>query len=186
MNSIKIGLLFLLLALAVPLLYLLIKKIEFFVGGPTECLYEHKLKEIGDIIEEKLFGFYNAQGWGEDYLIDLNEGGSKYNIHNKIPLCVDHESFTWEKKWINLCLKDENGDYYQSNMLVYVLLHELAHVINDGNSKNPALCDPNDWQESHGECWQNIFDELVTKAEDIGIYDSTLPFPSNYCGVDMT
>lgn len=187
MNSISIGLLtLLLLVLAISLVYLLVKKIELFVGGPTKCLYEPKLQEIGDLIEFELFGHYNWVGWGEKYLIDLNKGGSKFNIHKKIPLCVDDESFTWEKRWINLCLKDENGDHYQPNMLVYVLLHELAHVINDGNSKNPELCDPNDWQESHGECWQKIFDELVQKAEAVNIYDSNAPFPTHYCGVDMT
>ena len=29
---------------------------------------------------------------------------------------------------MHLCLKDENGNYYDDNMIIYVALHELAHI----------------------------------------------------------
>ena len=35
------------------------------------------------------------------------------------------------KQKVYLCLKDENNEYYNDNMLIYVALHELAHVLCD-------------------------------------------------------
>ena len=37
------------------------------------------------------------------------------------------ESYTINKKRVHICMKDENNQYYEDNMLMYVLLHELAH-----------------------------------------------------------
>ena len=45
-----------------------------------------------------------------------------------------------------MCLKDKNGKYYDDNMLNYVALHELAHV----------LCD----EIGHTDKFYAIFDEL--------------------------
>ena len=45
-----------------------------------------------------------------------------------IPIYTGKSSFTINKKNIYLCLKDKYGQYYSDNMLIYVLLHEVAHV----------------------------------------------------------
>jgi len=37
------------------------------------------------------------------------------------------ESYTINKKKVHICMKDENDKYYEDDMLMYVLLHELAH-----------------------------------------------------------
>ena len=50
---------------------------------------------------------------------------------NEIKIKEGSKSFTINKKNITLCLKDKEGKYYKNNMLVYVGLHELAHVICD-------------------------------------------------------
>ena len=37
------------------------------------------------------------------------------------------ESYTINKKKVHICMKDEHDKYYEDDMLMYVLLHELAH-----------------------------------------------------------
>ena len=77
------------------------------------------------------------------------------------------KSYTINKKKIYLCLKDENGKYYNKNMLMYVTIHELAHV----------LCD----EVGHTEKFHKIFDGLLEKATQMGMYNPSIPLEENYC-----
>ena len=101
-----------------------------------------------------------------------------YKIRNKMrplqPEMVDHiilledtKSYTINKKKVYLCLKDENGEYYDDNMLMFVAIHELAHV----------LCD----EIGHTDKFQNIFQDLLNKAADLEIYDPSVAPIQNYC-----
>lgn len=78
------------------------------------------------------------------------------------------KSYTLNKEKIYLCLKDENGDYYSNNMLIYVLLHELAHVLNKDDI-------------GHTEKFHQIFEELLDKAHIMGLYNASIPPIQNYC-----
>ena len=80
------------------------------------------------------------------------------------------KSYTINKKKIHLCLFDEHGNYYDKNMLIYVTLHELAHV----------RCDEIDDKE-HGEKFHSIFNDLLQKAIQHGIYNPNKPLIRNYC-----
>lgn len=98
-----------------------------------------------------------------------------YNIDPKyaaIPLREGDSSHTENKEVITLCLKNPNtGKYYDMNVLTYVALHELAHVITrDG--------DPND---SHCAKFQENFNKLLKIAEEKGSYDPSKPIPEDYC-----
>lgn len=84
-----------------------------------------------------------------------------------VKLFGSNKSFTINKKEIFLCLKDKNGTYYDNNMLTYVLLHELAHV----------LCD----EIGHTDKFRQIFRNLLKRAENGGIYNSSKPPLDNYC-----
>ena len=86
---------------------------------------------------------------------------------NFIQLSGSNKSFTINKKEIYLCLKDENGKYYDDNMLIYVLLHELAHV----------KCD----EIGHTEKFKDIFRNLLLQAEIAGLYNPFQPPVDNYC-----
>jgi len=77
------------------------------------------------------------------------------------------KSFTIDKKEIYLCLRDEHGEYYEDNMLVYVLLHELAHV----------HCH----EIGHTDEFYRVFDDILLKAESAGVYTSKIPPIQNYC-----
>ena len=66
-----------------------------------------------------------------------------------------------------LCLKDEKNQYYETNMLIYVLLHEISHVI----------CD----EVGHTEKFGKIFDELLEEAKKMNIYNPDIPIITDYC-----
>jgi hypothetical protein len=85
---------------------------------------------------------------------------------------ASNESLTENKKDMYLCLKDENGQYYPYNMLMYVALHELAHAV----SKSV--------DDAHtGEEFNRNFDILLERATQLGLYNPNEPLLNNYCGV---
>ena len=55
------------------------------------------------------------------------------------------------------------------NTLMYVALHELAHVVNSTHG--------------HDDEFKKNFAKLLERATQLGIYDPTKPLPEYYCGV---
>ena len=87
-----------------------------------------------------------------------------YHINVKVFFCFcNFNSFIYF-----ICLKDENNEYYPINMLIYVLLHELSHKINKDDI-------------GHTEKFHNIFQALIEKAHNMGIYDASIPPIKHYC-----
>lgn len=78
------------------------------------------------------------------------------------------KSYTINKDKIYLCLKDENDDYYPTNHLIYVTIHEFAHYINKDDI-------------GHTEKFHRIFEDLLEQAHDMGIYNASIPPVENYC-----
>ena len=64
-------------------------------------------------------------------------------------------------------MKDENNEYYALFMLIYVLAHELSHVI----------CE----SIGHTDEFNTIFEELLVELADAGIYDPSTPLLADYC-----
>ena len=118
-----------------------------------------KLKELKQIIEPLFIDKKKYEG----YLSNLNNE----NIMEKVSLYKGNKSYTINKEKIFLCLKDENDEYYDTNFLVYVLLHELSHVI----------CD----EIGHTQKFEDTFKELLNEAVKKGVYDQSKPIISNYC-----
>lgn len=87
-------------------------------------------------------------------------------VHN-LQFFEDNKSYTINKKKIYLCLKDEKNSYYNMNMLMYVAIHELAHV----------LCN----EIGHTPKFHRIFDNLLKKAHELKIYDPSIPLIHDYC-----
>ena len=100
------------------------------------------------------------------YLQALNDR----HILNEIKLYVGSKSYTINKTRVYLCLKDENNQYYDDNSLMFVLLHEISHVI----------CN----SIGHTEEFHKIFGDVLVEAEKVGIYNSKIPMIKNYCGHD--
>lgn len=98
-----------------------------------------------------------------------------YLLHPKardLNYFASNESLTEDKKDMYLCLKDENGQYYPYNMLMYVAIHELAHAI------SKSIDDAHTSSE-----FNTNFDILLDKAAKLGLYNPNEPLLSNYCGV---
>lgn len=87
-----------------------------------------------------------------------------------VKLSGSNKSFTINKEHIYICTKNEKGAYYDDNMLIYVLLHELAHV----------LCD----EVGHTEKFKRIFRSLLHRAHEAGLYDPNIPPIDDYCNYD--
>lgn len=89
---------------------------------------------------------------------------------NKLSIKASSQSFTEDKQRTYLCLRDEKGNYYDDNMLMYVALHELAHAI----SKQVDVDHTTDE-------FKDNFKLLLNKAADIGVYDPNKPLNYSYC-----
>lgn len=100
-------------------------------------------------------------------LEDIMTLQTKRRIQNEISLSKGKKSYTINKEEIYLCLKDENDNYYDENMLIYVLLHEISH----------SVCN----EIGHTEKFNKIFHAFIKKAVELQIYDNTKPLIRNYC-----
>lgn len=112
---------------------------------------------------------------GNLILIRIKENFSKIDprFYN-VPIREGKKSYTEGKKIITMCLKDhETGRYYDMNTLMYVAIHELAHVISKSYGE----------ENEHNEEFRRNFTELLARGTAAGIYDPTKPIPSKYCGV---
>jgi len=89
------------------------------------------------------------------------------NIMKEVKIAEGSKSFTINKKDVFLCLRDKDGKYYDVNSLMYVALHEMAHVI----------CD----EKNHTAKFTTIFKSVLQHASNLGLYDSSKPFVRNYC-----
>ena len=89
-------------------------------------------------------------------------------VVKKLRLYKGDKSYTINKEKIFLCLKDKDDEYYSLNMMVYVCLHEIAHLL---NTKDVG----------HTEEFHRIFDELLKKATEMEIYNPSIPVIKNYC-----
>lgn len=84
----------------------------------------------------------------------------------KVKVMKGSSSYTVDKNKVYICT-DYKDQKYDDNMLIYVILHELAHVI------TPEI--------GHGETFIDNFDRLLKRAIEAKLYDPDLPKVKNYC-----
>jgi hypothetical protein len=118
-----------------------------------------KLKEIKDTFNT----FFQSNIVWKSPLDILNTK----NIMEDIHFYRGEKSYTINKEKVYVCLKDDNNQYYNDNTLYYVIGHELSHVI----------CD----EIGHTEKFHRIFEALLLKMEEQGIYDPKIPITKDYC-----
>lgn len=83
---------------------------------------------------------------------------------------ASNESFTEDKRFVYLCLKDKDKKYYDYNMIMYVSLHELAHAFSDTVDTDHS-----------GKEFKDNFRNLLNKAQTLGLYDPKIPLVYDYC-----
>jgi len=162
-------LIFIILLLAITLSKIKLNNIQykyiniFFAIVLSLLLSYEIIVEIGENYEDKP---------QDKYVLDLVDKLKESHpdikrIIPKLRFFEGNKSYTINKTYVFICLKDQNGKLYHQNQLVLVILHEIAH----------ALCD----EIGHTEKFQNILDELLEASEKAGLYDSRIPHIPNYC-----
>ena len=90
--------------------------------------------------------------------------------YGEIPLRSGDSAFTENKEVITLCLiNPDTKQPYDINTLMYVALHELAHVISTSSG--------------HNEEFKKNFALMLKKGAELGFYDPKKPIPVTYCAV---
>lgn len=89
------------------------------------------------------------------------------DLTKEVKLYKGDKSYTINKKEIFMCLTDENGKYYPTNMLIYVLAHEFAHVISVSIG--------------HTAEFHDKFDQLLDVLIKDGVYDPSEEIILDYC-----
>lgn len=120
---------------------------------------DSKLKEIKNVFED----FFSQENYWTSPLDMLNDR----DVMKEIKIYRGEKSYTINKERVYLCLKDEKGEYYTDNMLIFVFAHEIAHV----------LCD----EIGHTEKFHIIFEELIAKLTDAEFYNPSIPIDKQYC-----
>lgn len=121
------------------IIYLLYKEVtEKFINSSDGCLK--------DVVRDVEYHFPFAQQ------LNFYTGSSSYTIN---------------KKSVYICVKDKDGNYYTKKQLTFVVLHELAHAMND--------------EIGHGDKFKEIFEELLRKGTSLGLIDSNSEPPDSYC-----
>ena len=90
----------------------------------------------------------------------------------KLKMSPDIRSYTIDKHDMRLCLENDDGEYYDDNMLIYATLHELAHI----------FCD----EIGHTDKYGRIFNRLLNIEEKVGVYNKSIKLPKEYCGISIT
>ena len=114
-------------------------------------------------IKHKFIEFFNKDRYWTEPLSMLNNR----NIMKEVNFYRGDKSYTINKEKIYICLKNDKGEYYDDNLLIYVTAHELSH----------ALCE----EIGHTELFQEIFDALLQELISDGIYNPSVPIDMTYC-----
>lgn len=107
----------------------------------------------------------------------LNEISSNFSKIDKrlknVKLYVGENSYTQNKKWISLCIRDpQSGHLYDMNTINYVAAHEYAHVISKSYGETG---------NEHNAEFKANFNYILKRAQELGIYNPDLPIPTSYC-----
>lgn len=122
---------------------------------------------IQDIYNDLLRMFYFTSN---TFIYPLEYLNNK-NIFDYLTIKESNESYTINKSVINLCVRNpKTYQYYDKNSLMFVTLHELAHVI----------CD----EVGHTEKFLSINKALLNYAANQGYYNPKKPFVNNYCPIN--
>lgn len=109
-----------------------------------------------------------------------NTGG--VSILSEAAIDSRYTTYTVNKTDIHVCLRsrDSTEKLYDIDLLMYVILHELAHLCN--YSRNGEAI------HGHGIEFRNIFKVLVKEAVKIRIYKYTdySQTPTEYCGMTIS
>ncbi len=107
--------------------------------------------------------------------VQLIENYNHENIHEISPFnLLGNTSFTQYKKKMVFCLRDKNGKLHDINTVMFVVLHEITHLMNDR------------W--GHETYFWGLFHIILIDSVQCGIYNpiNYNVNPQSYCGIKIT
>ena len=128
----------------------------------VKTLLDHlKKSESQDIRTKTLLSRFNPNNITENDPQEMKSGVTSYTVNKGEKIVV--------------CLRQRNNDFVEINTLMYVIIHELAHI-----------CDLTSQQ--HDEKFWNNFEWLLEHAVNIGIYNYVdySKDEEPYCGMNIT
>jgi len=137
-------------------------------------------KRVEKLIEHLEYNFKNDNE--RNYFIrKLRKGYNPYMI-SEAEVDIRYTTYTVDKKDMHICLRtrDKEENIYDINILMYVVIHELAHLCNYSKSGDPIL--------GHGNEFLMIFKFLVEESLKCNVYkyeDYNLN-PQSYCGLILS
>tara|TARA_B000000475_G_scaffold198821_1_gene161415 strand:+ start:1479 stop:2078 length:600 start_codon:yes stop_codon:yes gene_type:complete len=128
----------------------------------VKTLLDHLRKsEPEDIRTKTLLSRFNPENITENDPTEMKNGVTSYTVNKGEKIVV--------------CLRQKNNNFVELNTLMYVIIHELAHI-----------CDLT--SEQHDEKFWNNFEWLLEHAVNIGIYNYVdySKDEEPYCGMNIT
>ena len=128
----------------------------------VKTLLDHlKKSESQDIRTKTLLSRFNPDNITENDPQEMKSGVTSYTVNKGEKIVV--------------CLRQRNNNFVEINTLMYVIIHELAHI-----------CDLTSQQ--HDEKFWNNFEWLLEHAVNIGIYNYVdySKDKEQYCGMNIT
>ena len=120
---------------------------------------------IGILLRQQMHEFFDQKDPMLDVLKKILE--PVHPIIKDLKLYKDKKAYTLNKDKIYLCLYDKDGNYYPQSTLVYVLLHEVAHMLNTKD-------------KHHTPAFYAEFDRLLKRATELGVYNPSLKVDETY------
>lgn len=118
----------------------------------------------------------------EYFFIEILKKAYNHTIISEAEIDTRYTTYTVDKQDIHVCLRtrDQFENIYDTNLLMYVLIHELAHFCNYTRSGDPI--------QGHGPEFRMIFKFLIEQAIKIGVYKykDYRREPVNYCGINLS
>jgi predicted metal-dependent hydrolase len=128
----------------------------------VKTLLDHlKKSESQDIRTKTLLSRFNPENITENDPQEMKSGVTSYTVNKGEKIVV--------------CLRQRNNNFVEINTLMYVIIHELAHI-----------CDLT--SEQHDEKFWNNFEWILEHAVNIGIYNYVdySKDQEPYCGMNIT
>jgi hypothetical protein len=154
-------------------------KSEKFLKDSANTLALINKNVIG--LVDYLFKNFNNRDDKFYFIKKLKENYKQYII-SEAAVDPRYTTYTIDKRDMHICLRtrDTNEKVYDMNILMYVILHELAHLCNYNKNGEAIL--------GHGSEFRDIFKFLVEESIKIGIYNHVnySAEPREYCGIMIT
>ena len=151
-------------------------KPEQFLKDSANTLAEINIR-IEKLIQH-LDNLYSKDETKSYFVMKLKENYNPYMI-SEAAIDPRYTTFTVDKSDINICLRtrDKYEHIYDINLLMYVVLHELAHLCNYTPDGRPII--------GHGDEFKYIFAFLVKESIKIKIYnyENYASKPKEYCNI---